>query len=577
MYRDLRLLFSHKQRMIITGLLIIIVTLALFLIFAEFQDKTADTIQFHVLAVNDLHGQITSGQTQNGSNVGSFPVLASYLRDAITRYGSNHTIIALPGDFSGASPVESNLLLDEPTILFINGLVNGNWKNSQPNNSSGIKIVATVGNHEFDRNYTELKRLITGGNGNTTINHIIDPYPGALWPVVVTNVYRNETTDHILRPYQIVMVEGVQVAFIGAVTIQTPETTTPESVKGLTFTDEADEINKQVKTLQKQGVHAFIILLHEGGTQTPYTGKTREKGDLSGRVVSITSRLDEDVDVVLSGHSHEFTNTFLPNAGGQATLVTQSYAYSKDYADVNLTIDKRSKDIIQKSAEIIPTLTDSGPGLHPDNNTQELLDSVNITVQSETSTVIENTTIPLTCTPDMNGESNLYDLVTDSMRWSMNADMAIINEGALRADIDAGEITNGEAFSVMPFHDQILLVNLTGADIWDLLNQQWNRTIKPDHMLQISGFSYTWDASRNDTRRVVSITRNGSSIRMNESYKVAATDFLSYGGDGYSVMKKGTIIDYGMYDVDIFIKYLQSLPSPLYAQTRDRITILNRN
>lgn len=129
----------------------------------------------------------------------------------------------------------------------------------------------------------------------------------------------------------------------------------------------------------------------------------------------------------------------------------------------------------------------------------------------------------------------------------------------------------------MPFHDQILEVTLNGTQIKDLLNQQWNRTIKPDHLLQISGFSYAYDASSDPTDRVINITQNGTQIDMNANYTIATTDFMAYGGDGYSVMKEGNITGYGPFDVDIFILYLKSLPSPLQPETGGRITIVNKS
>lgn len=435
--------------------------------------------------------------------------------------------------------------------------------------------MGTLGNHEFDRNLTELLRLINGGNGDTAIYHPVDPYPGALWPVVVSNLYLKESGKLLFEPYVIRMVDDIPVAFIGAVTIETADISLPANVDDVTFTDEADAINGQIKELQKQGIHSFVILIHEGGTQTSYSGETQETGDLSGRITSIVQRLDEDADVVISAHSHEFTNQFLPNAGGKPTLVTQAYSYSSAFADINLTLDRSSRDITEKTASIIPTYAGEGPGLDPDHNAQELLDTVNVAIQPLVSEVIGTTEIPITRTLSENGESLLYDIAADSMRWSMNTDMAVINLEALRADIPAGEITTGMAYSVMPFHDQVYSVQLTGKQIKDLLNQQWNRTVKPDNLLQISGFSYSYDASRKQTDRVTSITLNGTEIDMNANYSVASTIYLSTGGDGYSVMEEGNITGYGMMDVDAFISYLESLPMPVETRTGGRITIIN--
>lgn len=565
----------YQNKTLITGLEVCILLFTLFFIPAGVADSTNGPIPLHILAVNDFHGQLPAGQTMNGSPVGSIPILGAYLHEKMAEYGENNTIIAIPGDMSGASPAESNLLLDEPAILFFNSFVTGDWKDTTVRNNTPVRVVGTIGNHEFDRNLSELLILINGGDGDTNCTHLVDPYPGALWPVVVSNVYLKDSGELLFNPYIIRMVHDIPVAIIGAVTIDTEEISLPEDVEEVTFADEAESINNIVKELQKEGVHSFIILIHEGGKQTSYSGTTLETGDLSGRITSIVMRLDKDVDVVLSAHSHEFTNQFLPNAGGKPTLVTQAYSYSKAFADINLTLDPESHDIINKTATIIPAFTGEGAGLHPDKNAQELLDAVNESVSPLISEVIGSTDIPITRDLSEEGESLLYDIAADSMRMGMNTDMAVINLGALRADIPAGEITTGMAYSVMPFHDQVYKVQLTGTQMKDLLNQQWNRTVKPDNLLQISGFSYTYDNSKSQTDKVISITQDGKELDMNANYTVASTDYLASGGDGYTVMKEGSIIGYGDLDVDIFIEYLKSLPMPIETRTGGRITIMN--
>ncbi len=561
---------SHRTLRIV-GILAILCLISLVFIPTAADDQAQEPVSFHILAVNDFHGQLGPGQKMNGSPAGSIPVLGGYLTDAIDTYGANNTIIALPGDMTGASPAESNLLLDEPAILFFNRFVTGDWKKPDTTETTGVRVIGTLGNHEFDRNISELQRLMKGGNDGTNITHLVDPYPGPLWPVVAANVFWNGTDDLFLEPYTIEDIGGIPVAFIGAVTELTGEISEPDDVKPVTFTDEADAINTQVKVLQEQGIHAIVVLLHEGGTQTPYDGPTQETGDLSGRVASIVMRLDEDVDVVLSAHSHEFTNQYLPNAGGKPTLVTQAYSYSSAFADVTLELDPQTQDIVNKTATIVTTYADQGPGLTPDENSQELLDAVNSTVAPLISEVIATTDIPLTRNPDANGEALLYDIATDAFRWDMQTELSILNIGFLRADIDAGEITTGDAYSVLPFHDQIYTIEMTGQQIKDLLNQQWTRTVKPDHLLQISGFSYSYDESRDPSARVTSITIDGKEMDMNANYTVATIDYLAHGGDGYTGMKEGTLVGYGALDVDEFIAYLKYIPSPIHEQTGGRI------
>ena len=95
---------------------------------------------------------------------------------------------------------------------------------------------------------------------------------------------------------------------------------------GLKFLDEADAINSYVPALQAQQVRAIVVLLHQGGWQRFYPGPTRPDATVSGPVVDIVNRLDDEIDVVLSGHTHRFTNALLKNQHGKEMLVTQAYS-----------------------------------------------------------------------------------------------------------------------------------------------------------------------------------------------------------------------------------------------------------
>lgn len=529
-------------------------------------------INFTILAINDFHGQVTAGKMVNNTPVGSMGVLASYLLQAINATGENHTIIALPGDMTGTSPPESGLLLDEPTLLYYN-LFSGNSSGDRPYHAiASCPIVATVGNHEFDRSLSELNRKIYGGNGTTTFPHLQDPYPGSDAAVIASNILVTKTGKPFLPPYTIREVDGVSVAFIGAVTSTTPHIVTLDNVKDLTFLDEADSINRQVETLKIQGIHAFVILLHEGGSQNPYEGETRSDVPVTGRIVDIVSRLDSDVDVVLSGHTHEFTNAYLQNAGGRPVLVTQAYSYSKAFAHVSLSFDPVSDDIIWKTASIVTPYADRSPGNIPNPEASRLMNDTLRIIGPLVNGVISFTDMNITTGRNSDGESNLYDLVTDSMRVAMNSDVAVLNEGAVRADIYPGNITLGKAYEMLPFGNNIITVNMTGEQIHALVEQQWNRTIRPDHMLQISGFNYTYDDTRSINNRVLSISQNGTQIKPGKNYSVATVPFLAGGGDGYTVMKLAMQGVTGPLDIDALVPYMKSLKTPVVLNPDGRIT-----
>ncbi len=202
----------------------------------------------------------------------------------------------MPGDIVGASPPESGLLLDEPTILFWNGL------------AGDCPQIATFANHEFDRGTDELMRMVDGGNGATTITHLVDPYPGAAMEYVSSNVVWRVNDTPIAAPYTIRDAGGVGIAFIGATTIETPSLQTPANIEDIVFKDEADSINRYIPEIQEKGVHAIIVLLHEEVRRIAYDGPTREGGNVTGRITGIVAGLDPDVDLVLSAHTHEFTS-----------------------------------------------------------------------------------------------------------------------------------------------------------------------------------------------------------------------------------------------------------------------------
>ena len=134
------------------------------------------------------------------------------------------------------------------------------------------------------------------------------------------------------------------------------------------------------------------------------------------------------------------------------------------------------------------------------------------------------------------GESTLGNLVADAQRTTMQSQIALMNPGGIRNDLDAGDITWGEIYGIQPFGNQLIKVNLTGQDIRDILNQQWQKDIT--RMLQISGIQYTWDANKPNGEKVTSIRlTNGEEIIPSKTYSVVANAFLASGGDGFVSFK----------------------------------------
>ena len=565
------------------------------------QDKDS-LLHVQILGINDFHGQISTGRRVANRPVGGAAVLASYLTAAQTdpndpRLG-DHTFIVHAGDHVGASPPESALLQDEPSISVVNLLANRfcrfndrtdgrdrlrAWEIEESRDDRRDRrmdpkcnLVGTPGNHEFDEGKDELMRLLNGGN-HSTGPFLENPYRGARFPYVSANVVVEKTGKPILPPFVIKQVNGVRLAFIGAVLKQTPTIVTPTGVAGLKFLDEADSINRYVRWLRREeGIHAFIVLIHQGGTQTSYQGPTQPGGLVMGQdIVDIVSRLDDDVDVVVSGHAHSFTNTLLKNQNGTEILVTQAFSSSTAYGDIDLTIDRKTRDVVAKSAAIVTTFADAGPGLTPNLAVASVVAQAEAKVAPLVNRVIGEAATDLLRTENPAGESTLGNLIADAQRTALGTDFAFMNPGGIRADLLAGSVTFGELFTVQPFGNSLVRMTLTGQQIYDLLNQQWPPNQPFPRIMKTSGLIYTWDNNRPIGDRIVEVRRNGAPIDRQASFSVTVNNFMAAGGDNFTVLTQGQNQVGGPIDLDALIAHIQSLPQPFSATIEGRIVRMN--
>jgi len=156
-----------------------------------------------------------------------------------------------------------------------------------------------------------------------------------------------------------------------------------------------------------------------------------------------------------------------------------------------------------------------------------------------------------------------------------NAQFSFMNPGGIRADLDAGDVTWGDLFAIQPFANDLVSMDLTGAQIDLLLEQQWLNQ-NPPKILKVSGLTYTWDASRPIGDRVIEI-RDGANNVLNPAttYRVTVNSFMASGGDNFVVLPLGTNRVVGPVDLDALVQYIGSLSQPFTAQIEGRIQRLN--
>jgi 5'-nucleotidase len=565
----------------------------------QFDESAASTTDVHLLAFNDLHGNLEAGALNiYGKFAGGAAYLAKAVKARQAQYGDKQVTL-MAGDNIGASPLASALFHDEP-ITVASNLMHVN--------------LGSVGNHEFDEGSAELLRMQNGGchpidgcngpyalpGGGTT-----NTYPGADFQYLAANVVVNATGQTLFPPYAIKTFTGnsgkqVKVGFIGEVLEATPTIVTPAGVAGLTFLDEADAANKAAKELKDQGVKAIVLVIHQGGFQTPPpTAVNGCGGNLAGSdIASIASRLDKSIGVIVSGHTHaEYRCTITVDK--TTRLITSASSFGRILTDLTLTVDDNSGKVSAASADNIVVenaLNTPGPGVirQPDPNKEDaevkaVVDQYVAKSAPLANRVIGSITADLTrANPNGTGETTLGDVIADSQldatKVSGNAVVAFMNPGGIRADLvfdqssggePAGQVTYGEAFTVQPFGNSLVTKTMTGAQIKDLLEQQFRdcRGQTATRILQVSsGFAYTQRPAGPCDGRISDIKLNGVPVDPAASYRVTMNSFLATGGDGFTVFNEGTNALGGDVDIDALAAYLGA-HSPVSPPTLNRITL----
>ncbi len=551
----------------------------------------ADRVRLDLLAINDFHGNlepidpVSSSGRINTTPAGGAGYLATHLDRLRARatYNDAETLTVAAGDLVGASPLLSAAFHDEPTIKALNRM--------------GLDIAA-VGNHEFDEGYRELKRLQRGGclpDGAGEDNQDSCPagtgFAGAKFQYLAANVIKKSTGNSILKSTTVRDVDGVKVGFIGMTLEGTPDIVSQAGIQGLRFDDEVRTANRLVPRLQERGVESIVVLLHEGGypaDPTAFDGCP----NLSGPVVGIADRLDAEIDAVLTGHTHQPYNCSIDDPDGRPRLVTSASSFGRIVSDVHLLLNERTGDVVRRGAWAQNHIVTRDVQL--DEGIGNLISLYRDLVEEIASEVIGYASRTVVRTPDPDGsmDSELGNLIADSQRLfdgavapgdTGPADVAFMNPGGIRADLvvtNGNEVTYGNAFTVQPFNNYVVSMDMTGQQIQDLLEQQFSGdNAGAFRVLQVSEtLTYTWDESEPAGSKVIDSTVeiDGQPVVAGDTYRVIANSFLSDGGDGFSVFTEASDKYVGGLDIDALQEFLteNSSPADPYVPTpTDRIEV----
>jgi 5'-nucleotidase len=527
-------------------------------------------LDVQLLSINDFHGALEPpAGLFNGVPAGGAEYLATKVRQL--EEGKRNSLVVSAGDLIGASPLLSALFHDEPTI--------------EAMNSIGLDL-NSVGNHEFDEGAAELLRMQRGGCHPVDGCLDGDPFAGADFKFLAANVVKEDTGRTLFAPYAIKRFQGAKVAFVGMTLEGTPTIVTPAGVAGLEFEDEADTVNALVPRLKRQGVESIVVLLHEGATTT---GGLNDCPGVSGPLVDLVARFHPEIDAVLSGHTHRTYNCALPNRTGRSVLVTSAGSNGRAITEVHLKINRRSRDVVTASAENLIVTRDVAPA----GDLTSLIAKYNAIAAPLRDRVIGTITDSIDKVPDASGETEAGDLIADSQLDATDdpgfgdSVVAFMNPGGVRDPgfvFDAppgtgGAVTYGEAFTVQPFGNSLVTLTLTGAQIYELLDQQWCGQTAPRVLAPSTGFTYTWDESdpacEGDGKVVTgSVAIGGVPVVDGQSYRVTVNNFLADGGDNFTVLREGTDRLGGAVDLDALTAYFAAAPGQTVSPpVLDRVTV----
>lgn len=409
-------------------------------------------------------------------------------------------------------------------------------------------------------------------------------YPGADFPWLAANVVRERTGRTVLPGTWVTKVKGIKVGYIGMTLEDTPTLVSQSGIKGIEFRDEVQTANRAARDLRRRGVETIIVLLHEGGLQT---GTYQQCTGISGPIVEIAENLSSSIDLVVTGHTHQPYVCNIPDPAGNARLVTSASSFGRVVTETTLTLNPRTGDVRRSKTTATNHLVTRTQAKDPVQT--EIIDRWNAASAPIANQVVGRITADLTRSPNRDTEGALANVIADAQLAATStpanggAQIALMNPGGVRGDLtyaqisggeQPGEVTYGEAFEVQPFGNLLVTMDLTGAQLHDLLEQQAVQTrSRPVLIFGVSqGFTFTYDPAAPFGNRIdpASIQLNGTVVAPASTYRIVTNNFLADGGDGFTVFRDGTNRVGGGDDLAALTDYLGGPNSPI-APPADRI------
>ena len=527
--------------------LALLLSLAVPVCAAETTTSTTKDLTGHIviLHTNDVHGGIAG-----------YAKLAA-VKESYTASGA-YTLLVDAGDY----------IQGDPTVSASQGKTA-----IELMNSTGYDA-ATVGNHEFDYGYANLKTISAQAN----------------FPILAANVQYNGATafdSHTI----FTAANGKKIGVFG---LETPETATkahPAKIQGVTFVGDQDMMKlaqTEVDTLKAAGCD-YVICLGHLGIDAESTGN---------RSIDVLNAVT-GIDVFIDGHSHSTLDQIKAATNGTGK-VGNAYLTSTGTKLANVgVVDIAPDGTITTSNVPLDTLTAENA------DTAAVIQRIQQQIDADYGAVFAQSEVQLNGEKAQvrTGETNLGDLITDAMLWQAGTlgekvDAAVNNGGGIRASLSVGDLTKKDINTVLPFGNTLYLVKLTGAQLLEALEA--STCSLPESIgafPQVSGIEYTVNTGAkfsstenypgstygkpNAVNRVTIQSVGGAAFDPAETYTIVTNDFLGAGGDTYYTFKSSPVgYDTGVPLDEVLMDYITAqckgtITKAAYGQTAGRIHMIS--
>jgi 2',3'-cyclic-nucleotide 2'-phosphodiesterase/3'-nucleotidase/5'-nucleotidase len=470
-----------------------------------------DSILLRVVSTGDLHGALLP-KTSNGKPAGGAALLAAMM-DSLTADCGCPTLRLDAGDAMQGTVI-SNVTRGSAMIDVLNRL-----------RMAGVAL----GEHDFEWSLDTLRRRMSEAN----------------FPFLAANVFDSASgrRPDWLAPSRMVELGGMKIAIVGYITSDTKNLARPETTAGLRVGDGALAIHDVLTEVHSQRPELTILLAHAGASC--------DGNVCTGEAIRLAEGLEPGtVDLLVAGHTHTVVNA---RVGGVAIVESGRDGLAVGVADLVKTGSGGREVRTRTEAVMADSLT-------PSASMTALVEDHRRRAESLTSKEVAVIKLPLTRSGN---QFALGGLIAEARRNVLRADVGLVSTSDIRADLPAGPVSYGQLFEIQSSQNRLVRITLSGAQLRDVLEHAIDSAGHP--MAHVAGVKVRYDQSKR-RQRVQSIEFAGrKKLISNAVYTLATDEFLSGGGDGYTMLASLPAEPGGMLDVEGLITYLRRLPQPVVA------------